>query len=129
MASLYGAAASQQPATSAPIASAPVGESDDDIPVVDYSGHEDMWAAALAILDGEDAAVPTSPSKTAYVAPGRMAAVAEGGNATRAHAHVNALLEEEFDRVPSPSVRRTSREYLRVIQGGTASMPRLQAQA
>ena len=134
MASLYGAAASQYPTpvveskVSAPEAPASAVPS---VPVADYSGHESTWAAALAILD-EDAAsapvAPVSPSETAYVAPGRMAAVAEGGAATRAHAHVNTLLEEEFDRVPSPSVRRTSREFLRVIQGGTATMPRLQAQ-
>lgn len=120
MASLYGAAATQRPV------SVPAGEP----AVADYSGHEATWAAALAILDEDAASAPAaaSPSETAYVTPDRMAAVAEGGNATRSHAHVNELLEEEFDRVPSSSVRRTSREFLRVIQGGTASMPRLQAQ-
>ena len=44
------------------------------------------------------------------------------------HSRVNSLIEEEFDQVPSQSVRRTSREYLRVIQGGTASFPRLRAE-
>ena len=138
MASLYGAAVSQYPtpvmepaATSAAPSPAPV-TAVPSVSVADYSGHEATWAAALAILE-EDAVpqpapAPVSPSETAYVTPGRMAAVAEGGNATRAHAHVNTLLEEEFDRVPSSSVRRTSREFLRVIQGGTAAMPRLQAQ-
>ena len=127
MASLYGASAEFQPSTaSAPaVAPAPVPA---PATVADYTGHESTWAAALAILE-DDAPASASPSETAYVAPDRMAAVAEGGNATRDHAHVNDLIKEEFDRVSSSSVRRTSREYLRVIQGGTASMPRLQAQA
>ena len=132
MASLYGAAADAQaaqpvaPAASAArAASAPAPET---VAVADYTGHESTWAAALAILE-DDAPVTVSPSETAYVAPDRMAAIAEGGSATRDHAHVNALIKEEFDRMSSPSVRHTSREYLRVIQGGTASMPRLQAQA
>ena len=142
MASLYGTAAATQYPTpvvestvSAPESSVSAAPS---VAVADYSGHEATWAAAFAILDEDiesvsapapaPASVPVSPSETAYVAPGRMAAVAEGGAATREHAHVNTLLEEEFDRVSSPSVRRTGREFLRVIQGGTATMPRLQAQ-
>ena len=42
--------------------------------------------------------------------------------------HVNEILEEEFDKVSSQSVRTRSHEYLRVIQGGTMTMPRLVAQ-
>ena len=132
MASLYGASAEFQPSTASAPAAAPAPvPAPATVAVADYTGHESTWAAALAILedDTSDAPSAVSPSETAYVAPGRMAAVAEGGNATRDHAHVNALIKEEFDRVSSSSVRRTSREYLRVIQGGTASMPRLQAQA
>ena len=127
LASLYGASPRVQPApTPAP-----------SVAVADYSGHERTWAAALAILNEDmpgsasvvaPAAQPV-PSQTSFVAPDRMALVAEGGNATRSHAHVNALLEEEFSKVPSSSVRSKSHEFLRVIQGGTASMPRLQAQA
>ena len=45
------------------------------------------------------------------------------------HAHVNELIEQELGQIASPTVRRSSREYLRVIQGGTASMPALQAEA
>lgn len=136
IASLYGSAPQARPATTPePVsvlksaASTPASVS---VPVADYSGHEAMWAAALAILDEEPTAsvAPSSvPSKTAFVDPERMARVAEGGSATRSHAHVNDILEEEFDRVSSSSVRRTSHEYLRVIQGGTAAMPRLRAQA
>lgn len=156
-----------------------------EVPMADYSGHEDMWASALAIL-AEDTPVPVSaekaapaaqvvaasvphvvpapsavsavrvaapaaPSledtgaflaaaaraaehrkandKTGSVAPDRMAAVAEGAARTGMHAHVNKMLEEEFDRVPSSSVHRTTHEYLRVIQGGTSAMPRLQVEA
>lgn len=132
LASLYGSGAG---GASAPAVAPAAISSAYANPTVDYVGHESMWAAALAILDEEPASAPvpafavTSPSQTSYVAPDRMALVAEGGNATRAHAHVNSLLEEEFDKVPSKSVRRMSHEFLQVIQGGTASMPRLQAQA
>lgn len=105
-----------------------------EVPMADYSGHEDMWAAALAIL-AEDSA-PSSPvfgsadlGSTDAVDPDRMEAVAEGASATGMHTRVNEILEEEFDRVPSQSMRHTSREYLRVIQGGTMALPRLSAQA
>lgn len=105
-----------------------------EVPMADYSGHEDMWAAALAIL-AEDGA-PSSPvlgsadlGSTDAVDPDRMEAVAEGASATGMHTRVNEILEEEFDRVPSQSMRHTSREYLRVIQGGTMALPRLSAQA
>lgn len=104
-----------------------------EVPMADYSGHEDMWAAALAIL-AEDGA-PSSPvlgsadlGSTDAVDPDRMEAVAEGASATGMHTRVNEILEEEFDRVPSQSMRHTSREYLRVIQGGTMALPRLSAQ-
>ena len=39
------------------------------------------------------------------------------------------LVEEEFDRVPSQGMRRTSHEYLRVIQGGTQTLPRMTVEA
>lgn len=58
--------------------------------------------------------------------PGRVAAVAEGARETAMHERVNEILEEEFEKIPSESVRRTSREYLRVIEGGTVLMPELQ---
>lgn len=110
-------------------------EPDDDIevPMVDYSGHEGMWAQALAILEE-----PVQEEAPAYVpkhfrgasssTSTRAAAIAEGDRETRIHSHVNELLEQELDRASSQSVRRTSREYLRVIQGGTASFPRQQAE-
>ena len=108
----------------------------------EFAGHEDMWAAALAILDErEDPAIvapaAAAPARPAAARPigrhaasgSRAAAIAEGRRETAEHGHVNEILDEELARVPSKSVRRTGREYLRVIQGGTMSMPRLKAKA
>ena len=109
--------------------------------MVDYSGHEDMWAAASAILseDAEETrAIPVGEAApfqtaqgaetTAPVPQERCKAIAEGARSTGLHTHVNEILEEEFDKVSSQSVRTRSHEYLRVIQGGTMTMPRLVAQ-
>lgn len=98
------------------------------VPQVDYSGHEDMWASALAILAEDDSRTSTTLPTAVPPSPERAHAVDEGARATAMHSRVNSLIEEEFDQVPSQSVRRTSREYLRVIQGGTASFPRLRAE-
>lgn len=111
------------------------------VPVADYSGHEGMWAAALAILQELEpsmaapgphaahvasAAAEASPAVDAsHIDARRMAAIAEGNRATREHSHVNELIEEEFNRVPSKSVHHTAHEYLKVIEGGTAAMPSL----
>ena len=137
-------AAPQQAAPAASAATpAPVAGDVPSEPVAmrDYSGHEDMWAAALAILDELEAEPepayrgkhmrPASLTQPTAVPPSpeRAAAVDEGARATERHSHVNALIEEEFEHVPSKSVRRTSREYLSVIQGGTASLPRMRAEA
>ena len=92
--------------------------------MVDYSGHEEMWAEALAIL--EEPVAPAAPMG-AHFAP-RVAAVNEGRRATAVHSHVNQLLDQELNHIESQSMRHTSREFLRVIQGGTAAMPRLQAE-
>ena len=112
-----------------------------EVPMVDYSGHEDMWAAALAILseDAEETrAIPVGEAVPFQTAQGaetttpvpqeRCRAIAEGARSTGLHTHVNEILEEEFDKVSSQSVRTRSHEYLRVIQGGTMTMPRLVAQ-
>ena len=112
-----------------------------DNAAADYAGREDIWASALDILaEGTSGSKGAEPQAVPYVgrhmrpapAPAdaaRAAAVAEGRRANEMHQHVNSLIEEELGQVPSSSVRRSSREYLRVIQGGTASMPRLQAEA
>lgn len=107
----------------------------ESVPMADYSGHEEMWAAALAILSepddsGADAfASMVNLGDTDPLAASRMSAFAEGAQQTGRHTRVNEILEEEFERVPSQSVRRTSREYLRVIQGGTQALPRMSVEA
>ena len=132
-----------------------------EVPMADYSGHEDMWAAALAILDEDDvpatfavtAAEPEpevaveddpfvwTPSAaeiaiaafdagdTTVISPERISAVAEGAHSTQMHTRVNEILVEELDGIPSESVRTHTREYLRVIQGGTMAMPRQSMEA
>lgn len=112
-----------------PVASAASSSTDNEsqtveVPMVDYSGHEEMWAEALAIL--EEPAAPAAPMG-AHFAP-RVAAVNEGRRATAVHSHVNQLLDQELNHIESQSMRHTSREFLRVIQGGTAAMPRLQVE-
>lgn len=112
-----------------PVASAASSSADNEsqtveVPMVDYSGHEEMWAEALAIL--EEPAAPAAPMG-AHFAP-RVAAVNEGRRATAVHSHVNQLLDQELNHIESQSMRHTSREFLRVIQGGTAAMPRLQVE-
>ena len=146
------AAEAAAPAAGAPVAAAvaqgaPVGDEasaafGDDVPVqevvmVDYTGHEDMWARAIAVLEEDAAPVaavgsyrPKHALRTDFIDdPARARAVAEGARSTRMHSHVNEILSEELDRVDSQGVRRTSHEYLRVIQGGTASMPALKVEA
>ena len=129
------------PVQAAPAEAAP--EPVDDVPVADYSGHEDMWAAALAVLAEDapagEAFAPAAPKRPgAHMAPAalddgdavqRARAVAEGERSTRMHARVNEILGEEVDKVDSQSMRRTAHEYLRVIQGGTISMPRVPVEA
>lgn len=136
--SALGASVAAPPASPVPAAAAPqaVEEVVYTVPVADYSGHEAMWEAAVAILEELDApsasaAAPAAPSPavTAQMDARRMAELAEDGCIERDHRRVDEILEEEFDRVGSKSVRNTTHEYLRVIQGGTAAMPRLKAEA
>ena len=126
-----------------------------DVPMADYSGHEGMWAAAAAILDeiSEPAPVATfvpapapAPAAPAYVGRHsavfpedtarisregieRAEAIAAGVMENRRHERVNQILEEEINRVESAAVRRTGRAYLSVIEGGTASLEPLCAEA
>lgn len=146
------AAAAVDAPAGAPVAAAvaqgvPVGDEAsaafrDDAPVqevvmVDYTGHEEMWARAIAVLEEDAAPVaavgsyrPKHALRTDFIDdPARARAVVEGARSTRMHSHVNEILSEELDRVESQGVRRTSHEYLRVIQGGTASMPALKVEA
>lgn len=126
-----------------------------DVPMADYSGHEDMWAAATAILDEIDepapVAVPTpvaapQPAAPAYVGRHsavfpedtarisresieRAEAIAAGIMENRRHERVNQILEEEIERLQSSTAKRTGRAYLSVIEGGTASFAPLRAEA
>ena len=128
---------------------------EDDIPMVDYSGHEDMWAAAVAIMaevvDPAPVAVPTPAASPVSVAPvyvgrhssvlpedtarisregiERAEAIAAGVMENRRHERVNQILEEEINRLQSAAVKRTGRAYLSVIEGGTASFTPLRAEA
>lgn len=93
-----------------------------------FADRRSVWAAALDILAEPEEPVRPVPATTAASAR-RASAIAEGKRANRMHEHVNELIEQELGQVASPAVQHSSREYLRVIQGGTASMPALQAEA
>ena len=98
-----------------------------------FADRRNVWSAALGILAEPEVPVRTAAPASQPAAfnqnPSRANAIAEGRRANRMHAHVNELIEQELGQIASPAVRRSSREYLRVIQGGTASMPALQAEA
>lgn len=128
---------------------------EEDIPMADYSGHEDMWAAAVAIMaevvDPAPAMASTAVSVPVPAAPAyvgrhsavlpedtarisregieRAEAIAAGVMENRRHERVNQILEEEINRLESAAVKRTGRAYLSVIEGGTASFTPLRAEA
>lgn len=126
-----------------------------DVPMADYSGHEDMWAAATAILGEIDEPAPVAapahvaapqsaapayvgrhsavfPEDTARISREsieRAEAIAAGIMENRRHERVNQILEEEIERLQSSTAKRTGRAYLSVIEGGTASFAPLRAEA
>ena len=128
---------------------------EEDIPMTDYSGHEDMWAAAVAIMaevvDPTPVMASTAVSVPVPAAPAyvgrhsavlpedtarisregieRAEAIAAGVMENRRHERVNQILEEEINRLESAAVKRTGRAYLSVIEGGTASFTPLRAEA
>ncbi len=128
---------------------------EEDVPMADYSGHEDMWAAAMAIMaeaaEPAPVAVPTPAASPVSVAPvyvgrrssvlpedtarisregiERAEAIAAGVMENRRHERVDQILEEEINRLQSAAVKRTGRAYLSVIEGGTASFTPLRAEA
>ena len=128
---------------------------EEDIPMADYSGHEDMWAAAVAIMaevvDPAPVMASTAVSMPVPAAPAyvgrhsavlpedtarisregieRAEAIAAGVMENRRHERVNQILEEEINRLESAAVKRTGRAYLSVIEGGTASFTPLRAEA
>lgn len=145
------ASASQSVAVDEPVDATP----EEDVPMADYSGHEGMWAAAVAIMDEVIEPVPVAapvfapapqPAVPAYVGRHsavfpedtarisregieRAEAIAAGIMENRRHERVNQILEEEIDRLQSAAVTRTGRAYLSVIEGGTASFEPLRAEA
>lgn len=110
--------------------------------MADYSGHESVWACALAILE-EDASPAVEPvmsasnvtavidiaagEETSGISAERMAAMAKEGDEARVSMQVDAILEEVTNKVFPKSGHRPAHEYLTVIEGGTASMPPLEA--
>lgn len=128
---------------------------EEDIPMADYSGHEDMWAAAVAIMaevvDPAPVMASTAVSVPVPAAPAyvgrhsavlpedtarisregieRAEAIAAGVMENRRHERVNQILEEEINRLESAAVKCTGRAYLSVIEGGTASFTPLRAEA
>ena len=128
---------------------------EEDIPMADYSGHENMWAAAMAIMaevaEPAPAPMPTPAASPVSVAPvyvgrhssvfpedtarisresiERAEAIAAGVMENRRHERVNQILEEEIERLQSSTAKRTGRAYLSVIEGGTASFTPLRAEA
>lgn len=88
---------------------APASQGVYEIPMADYSGHEDMWAAALEILAEDE---PMS-------APG---VVSQETRAMSADAIAERAGSPRADQAP---VQTNGYEYLRVIEGGTNPFPRL----
>lgn len=79
-----------------------------EVVMVDYSGHEAMWAAAIAIL--EEDLPPLSADAHRAGAASDLGAASSGAGGGAA------------------SARKAGREYLSVIEGGTASMPALKVE-
>ncbi len=88
--------------------------------MADYSGHEDMWARALANLAEDTTPQAPQSDQTVCVGVDRMEAISEGGNETKMHTRVNAMIEDEFDKVESKSDHAVAREYLKLIYGASA---------
>ena len=103
----------------------------------EFSDRRGVWSAALDILTEPDRPALARThragqvSRSAVYAQQRSSAAAAAASKREylMHQHVDELIEEELDRIVAPSARPSSREYLRVIQGGTMSMPALQAEA
>ena len=92
------------------------------IPMVDYSGHEDMWAQAIAIMNEVveplEVEAPYVPKHARRTGDMPMAASAD-------EARAQATPERDTPKAD----RRAGREYLSVIPGGTASFALQQAEA
>lgn len=111
-------------------------------PAVDPSEDED-WASALRSLDERFAIDAAAPEEVAFSdAVGGLDTLDEPDNLEPAtefipfkpvaghpevvdtDSYVDHLIEEEFSKNTSKAVRRTSRRFLRVLQGGTGAPTR-----
>lgn len=96
-------------ADDASVASDAAAEYDGDaVPMADYSGHEEMWARAIAILEEDARTEADEPAQDAHVA-------------------ADPACEEPV--AEEPEAHRGRHGFLRVIQGGTQSFPRARAEA
>lgn len=92
-------------------------------------------AATTPAASSPTALRPDRSAVSSYAAPVTAAqikharAVADGTFDAELHGRVNKIMDEELARLQSLGTsRRSSRDFLRVIQGGTISMPALTAE-
>lgn len=102
----------------APEAAEPV-----EVPMADYSGHENMWAAALDIL-AEDEPVASVSSETVVMSAEALAACAD-----QAASAVNDANNGKVAPDDTASFVRSRYEYLSLINGGTNPFMQAAAQA
>lgn len=102
-------------------------EPDDEVevPMADYSGHEDMWAQALEIL--AEPVRPVEPAVPAYQ-PRHMRAAGARAAATGSLRGVGDTDPTARTKPSTTGSYRMGREYLRVIQGGTSTSSFQQAE-
>lgn len=104
----------------------------------------DMWSSALQALDEK---IGVAPEKAGFAASPAFLDVIGGGDTidepdglagktdfilfkipaghpevTDTESYINHLISDEFSRSPSPSIRMSSRRFMRVIEGGTHGM-------
>lgn len=107
-----------------------------EVVMADYTGHESMWARAIAILEDDAAFDPADSRRPEHALCAgciggtmRTSAVAETPRTMNIQSHVNEILSQELERLESQELCKTGHEYLRVIQGGTASTPASKVEA
>ena len=111
-----------------PVASAASSSTDNEsqtveVPMVDYSGHEEMWAEALAILEE-----PAAPQRCRALRPARIAAVNEGAAQLPCIPTSSQLLDQSSTTSSHKHASYQPR-FLRVIQNWhRRHAPRLQAE-
>lgn len=94
-----------------------------EVPMADYSGHENMWAAALDIL-AEDEPAASASSETAVMSADALAACADQAASAASGAANGRVAPDD-----TASFVRSRYEYLSLIQGGTNPFMQAAAQA